>query len=300
MIGLVNIYKEKGFTSHDVVNVVRRLTKSKAGHTGTLDPNATGVLPVCLGRATKIADYVMAADKEYVAEVVFGAATDTLDSTGQIVDENFKLVKLSEIEAVLPNFIGEILQIPPKYSAIKVSGKKLYEYARAGDEVEIKPREVFIHNIEILEANLPRAVTIRVSCSKGTYIRSLCADLGEKLETLAHMGELLRTRNGNFCVEKSMTLSCLEELAQAGRAHEAVMPIEVVLSHLPRFVIKGEADKWLKNGNKIPMDFVVGLDKPFVEEYLAFTEDGVVAGIFAPVSGFIKPKVMLMETRGGS
>lgn len=295
-VGIVNIRKEKGFTSHDVVNIVRKLTKSKAGHTGTLDPNAVGVLPVCLGRATKIADYIMAGDKEYVAEVVFGTATDTLDSTGKIIAQGGRLPDLTEIESALASFVGKIEQVPPMYSAIKIGGKKLYEYARAGAEVELKPRGVEIFSVEILEAKLPGSVKFRVNCSKGTYIRSLCADLGEKLSTYAHMGELVRTKSGSFCLDDSISLGRLEELFKAGQLDGALLRIEDALAHLPRLFIDPGADKLLKNGNKIPLTYVSELEGQSNSEYLGFDADGTLAGIFTCVGEHIKPKVMLCTT----
>jgi len=296
MNGIVNIYKEKGFTSHDVVSIVRGLTKCKAGHTGTLDPDAEGVLPVCIGRATKIADYIMADDKEYITDVILGTATDTQDASGEILERKPFIGDLSEINSVIQSFIREIQQVPPMYSAIKVGGKKLYEYARQGATVERKPRQVTIHAIELLEADLPMSFKIRVSCSKGTYIRTLCADIGQALGTVAHMGGLLRTKSGNFCVDNAVKLADLREIAARGEFGSVVMPIEVALNHFPRVAISAKADKWLKNGNKIPLDFV---EADFAlqndAEYLGFDATGNLAGIFV-LSGadHIRPKVMML------
>ncbi|MCL2397151.1 MAG: tRNA pseudouridine(55) synthase TruB [Defluviitaleaceae bacterium] len=294
MNGIVNIHKEKGYTSHDVVNIVRRITKCKAGHTGTLDPNATGVLPVCLGRATKIADYIMADDKEYVAQVIFGAATDTQDTTGEIVDRKPVDVDMHKVYNVLPQFVGQITQIPPMYSAIKVDGKKLYEYARQGTEIERKARHITIHAIEVLAEHLPESIRIRVACSKGTYIRTLCTDLGAALGTAAHMGELVRTKSGGFCLENSITLAQLEELTVAGQLQQNVISIESALAHFPKINISSHADKWLKNGNKIPVGFVSCDKLQDGVEYLAFDASGSLAGIYvATGDGHIKPKVVL-------
>jgi tRNA pseudouridine55 synthase len=296
MNGIVNIYKEKGFTSHDVVNIVRGLIKFKAGHTGTLDPDAQGVLPVCFGRATKIADYIMADDKEYIADVILGAATDTQDASGEILERKPVLCNLSEIHKVVQGFIGQILQIPPMYSAIKVGGKKLYEYARQGTVVERKPRQITIHAIEVLEVNLPVSFKIRVACSKGTYIRTLCADIGLALGTAAHMGGLLRTKSGGFHIEKAIKLADLREFAARGEIDSVTMPIEAALSHFQKITISSRADKWLRNGNKIPLDFVRADIAPVDgAEYLAYDGMGNLAGIFI-LSGtdHIKPKVMLL------
>ena len=293
---IINIYKEKGFTSHDVVNIVRGLTKCKAGHTGTLDPDATGVLPVCIGRATKIADYIMADDKEYIADVILGAATDTQDASGEILERKAFLGDLSNVNSAIKNFIGQVEQIPPMYSALKVGGKKLYEYARQGETVERKARRVTIHEIEVLEADLPASFKIRVKCSKGTYIRTLCADLGAALGTAAHMGDLLRSRSGSFHVDDAVKLADLRELAARGEMNSVAMPIEAALSHFPKISISSKADKWLKNGNKILLDFVHA-DAALLEaaEYLGFDAAGNLAGIFI-LSGpeHIRPKVMLL------
>jgi len=290
MNGILNIYKEKGYTSHDVVNIVRKLTKCKAGHTGTLDPDAEGVLPVCLGRATKIADYLMAEDKEYVAQVILGISTDTGDASGQILAEKPFLGDLFNINSVLQNFIGQIVQIPPMYSAIKVQGKKLYEYAREGVSIERRSRLVTVRSIEILEVSLPTSFVIRVNCSKGTYIRTLCADIGESLGSVAHMGELLRTRSGSFRVEDAVKLGDLEEFID-----RAVIPIDIALGHMPKIIISSKADKWLKNGNKIPLDFVQSKNGLSSEaEYLAYDEADNLAGIYVLIDDCIKPKVMLL------
>jgi len=297
MNGIVNIYKEKGFTSHDVVNIVRGLTKCKAGHTGTLDPDAEGVLPVCLGRATKIADYIMTSDKEYIAELILGTTTDTQDASGKILDSKPFLGDLSDIDNTIESFIGQIQQIPPMYSAIKVGGKKLYEYARQGAAIERKPRDVTINAIEVLQANLPHSTIIRVSCSKGTYIRTLCADIGEALGSAAHMGELLRTKSGNFHASKAVRLADFREIIARGEINNIAMPIEVALSHFPKIIISDKAEKWLVNGNKIPLDFVRSEAELLSNaEYLAYDEAGNLAGIFVLSSDakYVKPKVMLL------
>ena len=296
MNGIVNIYKEKGLTSRDVVNIVRGITKCKAGHTGTLDPDAEGVLPVCLGRATKIADYIMADDKEYIADVILGTSTNTQDASGEILESKPFCGDLLETYDAIQNFIGQIKQIPPMYSAIKVGGKKLYEYARQGITVERKPREVTIHAIEILRADLPKSFKIRVTCSKGTYIRTLCADFGEALNSKAHMGELLRTRSGGFRVENALKLAELSDIAANGEIASVIMPMDIALSHFPKITISSEADKWLKNGNKMPLEFVHADIKLMDDtEYLAYDAKGSLAGIFIlSDKEHIKPRVMLL------
>ena len=217
MDGIINIYKEKGFTSHDVVAVVRRtIGQKKVGHTGTLDPDATGVLPVCVGKATKLADYIMASEKTYIAEVTLGAFTDTQDSSGNILDRHEVDFDEEKIRTAINSFIGNLQQTPPMYSAIKINGKKLYELAREGKEVERKKRNITIFNIEILSFNPPDKFVMKVDCSKGTYIRTLCDDIGRKLGCGAYMSSLERTRSGSFVKENSITL---DELRRSSSFH---------------------------------------------------------------------------------
>ena len=194
--GIVNIYKEKGYTSHDVVAVLRKVVgQKKIGHTGTLDPDATGVLPVCLGRATKVCELLTDHDKTYEALLLLGKTTDTQDISGEVLEErNPGNLTEEEVRSCIESFIGEYDQIPPMYSALKVNGKKLYELAREGKTVERKSRRVQIHGIRILEMNLPH-VRMEVDCSKGTYIRTLCHDIGEKLQVGGCMEELERTKS---------------------------------------------------------------------------------------------------------
>lgn len=207
MFGFINIYKPKGMTSHDVVAVLRRVTKIKQiGHTGTLDPFAEGVLPVCIGKATRLIEY-LTDEKEYLATVKFGSATTTYDLEGEVTQCFDKKITRNEIEDALKIFEGEILQLPPIYSAIKVKGKKLYEYARKGEEVEIQPRKVTIQKIELknFDENAQTA-EILISCSKGTYIRSIAHDLGQNLNCGGHLIKLIRTKAGKFTVENSVQL----------------------------------------------------------------------------------------------
>ena len=210
MFGFVNINKPKGMTSHDVVANVRRLTGIRQiGHTGTLDPFAEGVLPICIGRATRLIEY-LEDDKAYLATVQFGSNTDTYDIDGQVTQTFDKKVTREEIEAILDDFRGEIEQMPPIYSAIKVNGKKLYEYARKGEEVEIKPRSVVIEKLELVDFDaVKQTAQLEVKCSKGTYIRSLAFDIGKKLGAGAHLSALVRTQAGRFKLENSITLQKL-------------------------------------------------------------------------------------------
>lgn len=211
MFGFLNIYKPKGKTSHDVVAILRRITKVKQiGHTGTLDPFAEGVLPICIGKATRLIEYLKD-DKAYVATIQFGSATDTYDLEGETTKTSDLIPSLDEIEAKLDDFRGEIEQTPPIYSAIKVNGKKLYEYARAGEQVEVKTRKVCISELKLLEYNQEtRTLELYIACSKGTYIRSIANDLGEKLGCFGHLIKLVRVQAGDFVVEDAIKLEDLQ------------------------------------------------------------------------------------------
>lgn len=211
MFGFLNIYKPKGKTSHDVVAILRRITKVKQiGHTGTLDPFAEGVLPICIGKATRLIEYLKD-DKAYAATVQFGSATDTYDLEGETTKTSDLIPSLDEIEAKLDDFRGEIEQTPPIYSAIKVNGKKLYEYARAGEQVEVKTRKVCISELKLLEYNQEtRTLELYIACSKGTYIRSIANDLGEKLGCFGHLIKLVRVQAGDFVVEDAIKLEDLQ------------------------------------------------------------------------------------------
>lgn len=211
MFGFLNVYKPKGITSHDVVSALRRITKVKQiGHTGTLDPFAEGVLPICIGKATRLIEY-LDDDKAYTGTIQLGSSTTTYDLEGEEVNFSDKKVTLNEIEAALDKFRGEIDQLPPIYSAIKVNGKKLYEYAREGKEVKIEPRRVNISKLEILEYDeTNRRLTLHIECSKGTYIRSIAHDLGTELTTFGHLVKLVRVKAGMFEVNHAVSLEHIQ------------------------------------------------------------------------------------------
>ena len=213
MFGFLNVYKPKGKTSHDVVAILRRVTKIKQiGHTGTLDPFAEGVLPICIGKATRLIEYLND-DKAYIGTVQLGESTTTYDLEGEIVDVSDKTPDLEEIENEVNNFRGDIEQLPPIYSAIKVNGKKLYEYARKGEEVEIKPRSVNINELKILNYDQEnRILELYIKCSKGTYIRSIAHDLGKNLGCFGHLIKLVRVKAGDFEVENSIKLEDLTDI----------------------------------------------------------------------------------------
>lgn len=248
--GVVNIYKEKGYTSHDVVAKLRGiLGQKKIGHTGTLDPDATGVLPVCLGKATKLCDMLTDKSKTYETVLLLGKTTDTQDISGTVLSEctEFHL----DSEAVLKcieGFVGNYQQVPPMYSALKVNGKKLYELAREGIEIERKARPVVIHEIKILEMDLPR-VRMEVSCSKGTYIRTLCHDIGQRLGCGGCMEELVRTKVSRFVLEDSLTLQKVQEKKEAGLLEDILVPIDQMFSEYERVVLLDEFVAFAYNGN---------------------------------------------------
>lgn len=282
----MNIYKEAGFTSHDVVAKLRGIVKQKKiGHTGTLDPDAVGVLPVCFGNATKLCDMLTDKSKEYEACLLLGKTTDTQDISGTVLTESPVNVTEEEVKEAIMSFVGEYDQIPPMYSAIKINGKKLYELAREGKEVERKPRHVEITSIEILDMNLPE-IRFVVGCSKGTYIRTLCADIGEKLGCGGTMKSLKRTRVGVFCVEDALTLSQVEELVANNDILQHVVPSDKVFEEYVKTTVKPEFDKVLANGNKLFLNqliFEVEKGKRFAEgEWIrVYSSQNIFSGVYA-------------------
>lgn len=240
--GVLPVLKPEGYTSHDVVAKVRRILGIKRiGHTGTLDPSVVGVLPLCIGRATRVVEYIQDLPKEYEARMVIGIATDTEDLSGTIV-RRVEQVLLSEAEIrnALPRFVGEIEQIPPMYSAVKVEGKRLYELARKGIEVERKARKVTVYAIELTDVRLEPPnpeIAIRVLCSKGTYIRTLCSDLGAALGYPAAMSRLVRTATGGITLEQCLTLEQIEQLQHDGRLESRLVPADQAVPHIPSITV---------------------------------------------------------------
>lgn len=252
--GVINIYKEAGYTSHDVVAKLRGIVhQKKIGHTGTLDPDAVGVLCVCLGAATRVCDMLTDETKEYEAVMLLGVSTDTQDTTGKVLATKTVDVSEDEVRRVISHYIGDISQIPPMYSALKVDGKKLYEIAREGGEVERKPRNITIHDIKICDINLPR-VTMRVSCSKGTYIRTLCNDIGEELGCGASMEHLIRTRVGRYRVEDAHTLDEVKEYFLKDNLSEILISPDMIFADLKCITPNERGIKLCTNGNVLSMD----------------------------------------------
>ena len=263
--GIINVYKETGFTSHDVVAKLRGiLHQKKIGHTGTLDPAATGVLPVCCGKATKVCELLTDKEKSYRAVCKLGVITDTQDTTGTVLQtKDTSGVTQDELSDTIQSFVGDIMQIPPMYSAIKVGGRKLYELAREGKEIDRKPRPVTIYAIDIKDIDLEDGrFTMDVTCSKGTYIRTLCHDIGEKLGVGAAMDQLLRTKVSIFEVDQALTLAQIEERIQQ-EDRSFVLPVDQLFTQYPKMqVADEEAAKMLCNGNPI----TIGKLKSFNEE----------------------------------
>lgn len=262
MDGVIVIRKEKGFTSHDVVAKLRGiLHMKKIGHTGTLDPDAEGVLPVALGKATRLVDMITDKEKTYEAVMRLGVVTDTQDMSGTVLSQTTELsVTEEEICTVVSSFVGDYMQVPPMYSALKVNGKKLYELAREGKTVERKPRPVHFYEIEILDISFP-LVRFRVTCSKGTYIRTLCHDIGEKLGCGAAMESLLRTKVGRFTLDDAITLAQTEEAVQEGTIESKILGIEEILAEYPRVCCTKEGDRLLANGNPLVQALVDAQEK---------------------------------------
>ena len=278
MNGVLNVYKEQGFTSHDVVAKLRGiLHMKKIGHTGTLDPAAEGVLPVALGRGTRLVELLTEKEKTYEAVLRLGVSTDTQDMTGTVLSEMPVTVTEEEVREVVESFVGEQMQVPPMYSALKVNGKKLYELAREGKTIERKPRPVVFYEIRIMDISLP-LVRISVTCSKGTYIRTLCNDIGEKLGCGGAMEELLRTRSGNFTLEESLMLSQVEEAVSDGTIMEKIVPVEEVLSMYPALTATVEGDRLLHNGNPLPETMVQGGNRE--EKVRMYKSSGDFTGIY--------------------
>ncbi|MCI8993588.1 MAG: tRNA pseudouridine(55) synthase TruB [Eubacterium sp.] len=291
--GILNVYKEKGYTSHDVVARLRGMLKQKKiGHTGTLDPDATGVLPVCLGKATKAADMLTDSGKEYEAVLLLGIKTDTQDISGNILEEKAVSVREEEVIDIVRSFVGSYEQIPPMYSALKVNGKKLYEYAREGVEIERKSRQVSIYGIHIQNINLPE-VSFRVRCSKGTYIRTLCYDIGEKLGCGGCMKSLVRTETSGYVLADAKKLEEIEQYIKTGRLEEILKPVDGVFQNYPRYTVKEEYEHYLYNGNPIDTDWLE--EKKPAEEYgqadqvRLYDRQGGFIGIYRQKGDILKP-----------
>ena len=297
MNGFLIANKPTGTTSSNVVVFVRkRLPKGMAiGHGGTLDPEASGVLPLCIGKATRLFDYIIDKKKTYVAEIQLGQVTDTQDATGQIVEEREVNVSSDDLIAVLPKFVGEIEQIPPMYSAIKRDGKRMYQLARKGETIELEARKCRVDDVRFVGCTGENRYKIEVDCGKGVYIRTLCHDIGQALGCGAHMASLERTVAGIFRIEDALTREQIDALAQADNLESALLPLDAPLQHLPAVHVGEEARHAVLNGNPLKPRW---LDKPAPKdaEAIRIYLSGEFAGIGkAEPNGWIKFRAMMLE-----
>ncbi|MEK5071084.1 tRNA pseudouridine(55) synthase TruB [Sporosarcina sp. FSL K6-1508] len=303
MNGILPLWKEKGMTSHDCVFKLRKiLGTKKVGHTGTLDPSVEGVLPICIGQATKVAEYITDSGKEYIAVVTIGTATETEDADGAVIasDLTLKHITRTEIETALAKLKGEIVQIPPMYSAVKVNGRKLYEYARKGIEVERPERTVLIHEIELLDPvqwyeGETISFRIRVACGKGTYIRTLAVQIGELLGYPAHMAALVRTSSGTYVQNDCRTLDEVRTLQDAGRITTLLRPLEDALTDFATVEVSEELLEKVVNGQVLP-------EHPLLEseEAIVFMNEGKAIAVYRkhPTKlGLMKPEKMFPLNR---
>lgn len=251
MGSVINFFKPRGMTSHDAVYFFRRLLKTKkVGHTGTLDPNATGVLPICIGKATRISEYLLNVDKEYIGELTLGLGTDTQDSDGKVILTSSKTVSEEDINSVFNEFQGRIQQLPPMYSALKHKGKRLYEYAREGIEVDREPREININKLEILNNYNNKEIIFYTKCSRGTYIRTLCHDIGQELGSYGYMSHLIRVGVGNFKINNAYGMDTLMDMTEE-EIYRAMTSIDDAISHLNKIELPKTYYKNLINGMSI-------------------------------------------------
>ena len=299
--GIIVVKKEKGFTSFDVVAKLRGICgQKKIGHTGTLDPDAEGVLPVCLGNGTKVCDMLTDSDKEYEAVMLLGVETDTQDTTGTVLEEK-STENLTEemVLETIKSFVGPQKQIPPMYSALKVDGKKLCDLARAGVTVERKARDITIYDIEVISVELPR-VTMRVKCSKGTYIRTICHDIGQKLSCGAAMEHLTRTRAAGYTLDQALTLAQIQQLKDENKLMEIVQPIDEVFAAYPALYVTERAHRMLMNGNGlIPQDFI-NIQPEYYESLVrVYDKDGVFSAIYKyhKDKELFKPEKMFLSAK---
>lgn len=250
MDGFLNVLKPPGMSSGAVVAMVKRVTGEKVGHAGTLDPEACGILPVMVGRATRLFDFMVEKQKTYLAEIAFGCATDTQDAQGKVIARGDHYPDMDAVRQVLPRFTGDILQVPPMYSALKMGGETLYKLALKGKAAEIPARPIHAERIDLLAETPRHGMLLRVVCGRGTYIRTLCHDIGQTLGCPSHMRFLLREQTGVFTLETAVTI----EMIKAGRAGEALLPLDTPLQHLPRMEVPQHLQKLCLNGVRLRPD----------------------------------------------
>lgn len=289
MDGVIVVNKPWGKTSHDMVSFIRRTFGiKKVGHTGTLDPAATGVLPICIGKATKAAEFLTSQDKSYRAELVLGMTTDTLDAEGEILTEQpYVHVTQAMLENIIKKFIGEIEQIPPMFSAIKKDGKKLYELARSGVTVEREKRRVMIERIELLRFDQEKGIAqIDVDCSKGTYIRTLCEDIGAALGCGAYMNKLVRTKSGRFTLENSLTPEVITKVLNSGGINQFLTSIDSLFDGYPQLILNQRQAERVMNGVRLPADGLVAAGT-CADLFRLYDEQGRFLSISEHVNGYL-------------
>ncbi len=297
MNGFLNVNKPVGRTSSDVVVFVRRRLPKGAsvGHGGTLDPEASGVLPVCVGSATRLFDYIIDKQKTYVARIRLGVVTDTQDASGQVVETRPVTASEAELKAVLPRFTGDIMQTPPMYSALKRDGKRLYKLARRGESVDLQPRPCRVDDIECLGPDGEDAYLLQIRCGKGVYIRTLCHDIGRALGCGAHMASLRRTAAGIFDISDALTLDEIDALAASGALESALIPLDAPLSHLPAVRVGERSRHAVINGNPLRAAWL-DAPAPQVDAVRVYLNDEF-AGIGAPQpDGGVKFRAMLYQS----
>lgn len=288
MDGFLNVLKPPGLSSGAVVAMVKRVTGEKAGHAGTLDPEACGILPVMVGRATRLFDFMVEKRKTYLAEIAFGCATDTQDAQGKVIEKGTDYPSAAELQAVLPRFTGDILQTPPMYSALKMGGETLYKLALKGKTAEIPARPIHVDSIDFLGETPRHGMLIRVVCGRGTYIRTLCQDIGQALGCPAHMRFLLREQTGAFTLETAVTI---EEL-KAGDAPKHLLPLDTPLRHLPRYDVPARLHKLCLNGVRLRPDEWPG-DAPEGTFIRLYIDEKLIGISRVEAQGILTPRAVL-------
>jgi tRNA pseudouridine 55 synthase len=294
MDGFLNILKPPGMSSAAVVGFAKRhIDKQRVGHAGTLDPEAAGVLPIMIGRAARLFDYLADKEKTYTAEIAFGCATDSQDAQGQVTASSDKLPNREEIENVLPLFLGKITQTPSAFSAIKQNGRPLYELARKGETVIVPKREITVDTLTLLEQTSADGFMLRIECGRGSYVRTICHDIGSKLNCPAHMRFLLREKTGAFDLKSAMTLEEIKAYAESGTLAEKLLPMDMPLMHMPRIDVPNGLFKAAKNGAKMPLGAFANVPEGYFRLYMA----GHFMGIAHAENEVLRYRTMVYEEK---
>lgn len=296
MNGIVNLLKPPCLSSAQAVSFMKRLTGQKAGHAGTLDPDACGVLPIMVGKATRLFDYLVEKEKTYVTEVSFGVSTDTQDASGRVISTGDNVPTAERVKAILPHFIGRVWQVPPQFSAIKRDGRALYESARSGGFTPVQARPIDVFSIEYLHDVPPYGHLLRITCGKGTYIRTICHDIGQALGCPAHMRMLIREQSGPFRIEEAITMEALSAFADHGNADGPwLLPVHKALAHLPQVTFKPSSWKRCINGVGMGYDEIHPAAQLEVGTVAAGWCDGRLVGIYAVEREGLRVRTLLYE-----